>query len=230
MPDGGVEKGLAALFTEADRVAQVRLHADRARSLPADDPASIFEQLASSNDEHTSDSLADEFIRNFMQQRADSRHRLRVRARAPLPAGDHARRRQRPRPRLGARSQPRHRRERAEEGGRGRARRRRRSRRSSRMPAGGSLTAYVDTVSATPLLEPLPKPGTVAKTRDEAGRHHRVDAVERRARRARSDDLQAGRDPVPRLQSRRHVARRGRRLHRRRDGRSDRRRRAASAR
>ena len=29
---------------------------------------------------------------------------------------------------------------------------------------GGTLTAYVDTVSAKPLLEPIPKPGTVAKT------------------------------------------------------------------
>ena len=31
-----------------------------------------------------------------------------------------------------------------------------------------ALTAYVDTVSATPLLEPLPKPGSVAKTDIEA--------------------------------------------------------------
>ena len=34
-----------------------------------------------------------------------------------------------------------------------------------------------------------------------------MDAVERRARRARADDVQAGRDSVPRVQPRRHVAR-----------------------
>jgi zinc protease len=39
------------------------------------------------------------------------------------------------------------------------------SRRSFIKTAGaGALTAYVDTVSATPLLEPLPKPGAVAAT------------------------------------------------------------------
>src|SRR6185295_3665254 len=65
--DGGVEKGLAALFTEADRVArfgftQTELDRYRVTLLQA------FTQLAASNDEHTSQSLADEFIRNFMQQ------------------------------------------------------------------------------------------------------------------------------------------------------------------
>ena len=64
--DGGVEKGLAALFTEADRVArfgftQTELDRYRVTLLQA------FTQLAASNDEHTSQSLADEFIRNFMR-------------------------------------------------------------------------------------------------------------------------------------------------------------------
>jgi zinc protease len=94
--DGGVEKGLAALFTEADRVARfgfTQTEFDRYRL----SMLRFFEQLAASNDEHTSESLADEFIRNFMQ-------------REPIPARlhalvrdscrDHARRRQQPRPRL----------------------------------------------------------------------------------------------------------------------------------
>ena len=65
--DGGVEKGLAALFTEADRVARfgfTQTELDRYRLTML----KFFEQLAASNDEHTSDSLADEFIRNFMQR------------------------------------------------------------------------------------------------------------------------------------------------------------------
>jgi zinc protease len=65
--DGGVERGLAALFTEADRVAKfgfTQTELDRYRlSL-----MQAFAQLAASNDEHTSQSLADEFIRNFMEQ------------------------------------------------------------------------------------------------------------------------------------------------------------------
>ena len=65
--EGRVEAGLAALFTEADRVArfgftQTELDRYRLGYLQA------FEQLAASNDEHTSQSLADEYIRNFMQQ------------------------------------------------------------------------------------------------------------------------------------------------------------------
>jgi zinc protease len=65
--DGGIDRGLAALFTEADRVArfgftQTELDRYRLSLLQA------FAQLAASNDEHTSQSLADEFIRNFMQQ------------------------------------------------------------------------------------------------------------------------------------------------------------------
>jgi zinc protease len=65
--DGGVERGLAALFTEADRVARfgfTQTELDRFRL----NYQQAFAQLAASNDEHTSVSLADEFIRNFMQQ------------------------------------------------------------------------------------------------------------------------------------------------------------------
>jgi zinc protease len=162
VPEGGVERGLAALFTEADRVARfgfTQTELDRYRlSL-----MKTFEQLAASNDEHTSVSLAEEFIRNFMQQEpipgiayenglvqrflpeitlADvnslatswvpDRNRVVV-VSAPKKAG-------------------------------------------SAVPdeaklasvikgaGGGALTAYVDTVSARPLLDTTPKPGSVAKT------------------------------------------------------------------
>ncbi len=65
--EGGVERGLSALFTEADRIArfgftQTELDRYRLNFLQA------FAQLAASNDEHTSSSLADEYIRSFMQQ------------------------------------------------------------------------------------------------------------------------------------------------------------------
>ena len=160
--EGGVEKGLGALFTEADRVArfgftQTELDRYRLSLLKA------FEQLAASNDEHTSESLADEFIRNFLQQE-------------PIPgiAYEYALvRRFLPeitladvnglavawmpeRNRVVAVSAP--------------------KKDGVAVPdeaalaaaikgaTGGALTAYVDTVSSRPLLEPLPKPGAVSKT------------------------------------------------------------------
>ena len=46
----------------------VRLHADASSIATGCRSCAVFEQLASSTDEHTSESLADEFIRNFMQQ------------------------------------------------------------------------------------------------------------------------------------------------------------------
>ena len=204
--DGGVEKGLAALFTEANRVARfgfTQTEFDRYRvSL-----LQIFAQLAASNDEHTSQSLADEFIRNFMQQEpipgiayedglvrrflpeitlADvnslarewvpDRNRV-VAVSAPKKAGVTV-------PDEATLAAP-----------------------SSRGAGGGTLTAYVDTVSTAPLIETLPKPGAVTNTVAKTAGDHRVDAVERRAGGARADDVQAGRDPVPGLQSRRHIAR-----------------------
>ena len=49
--------------------------------------------------------------------------------------------------------------------------------------------------------------------RPRRGRHHRMDAVERREGRAQADDAQGGSDPVPRRRAGRHVARQRRRLH-----------------
>jgi zinc protease len=67
VPDGGVEKGLAALFTEADRMArfgftETELERYKLATVRA------YERLAASRDEHPSATLADEYIRNFMQQ------------------------------------------------------------------------------------------------------------------------------------------------------------------
>ena len=210
VPDGGADKGLAALFTEADRVARfgfTQTELDRYRLTIM----KIFEQLASSTDEHTSESLADEFIRNFTQQEpipgiayeyalvrrfmpeitlADvnslarswvpDRNRV-IAVSAPKKAGV-------PVPEEAALAAV------------------------VKNAGGGALTAYVDTVSATPLLEPLPKGGTVAKTATKPSGITEWTAVERRARGARSDHLQAGRDPVPRVQPRRNVARARQRL------------------
>jgi len=166
VPDGGVERGLTALFTEASRVAQfgfTQTELDRFRL----NYMQTFAQLAASNDEHTSESLADEFIRNFMQQEpipgiayenglvqrflpeitlADvnnlarewipDRNRV-VAVNAPKKAGV-------PVPdeaKLAA---------------------------LIKNAGGGTLTAYVDSVSAKPLLEAEPKPGAVAKTATKA--------------------------------------------------------------
>jgi zinc protease len=162
VPDGGIEKGLDALFTEGTRVAQfgfTQTELDRFRLTYTQ----AFAQLASSNDEHTSQSLADEYIRNFMQKEpipgiayenglvqrflpeitlADinalardwvpDRNRVVV-VSAPKKAGVTV----------------------PDE-----------AKLASiiKNAGGGTLKAYVDTVSATPLLEPLPKPGTVAST------------------------------------------------------------------
>jgi zinc protease len=162
VPEGGVERGLSALFTEADRVARfgfTQTELDRYRlSL-----MKTFEQLAASNDEHTSVSLAEEFIRNFMQQEpipgiayenglvqrflpeitlADvnslasswvaDRNRVVV-VSAPQKPGSTVP----DEAKLAA---------------------------VIKSAGGAGLTAYVDTVSSKPLLEAMPKPGAIAKT------------------------------------------------------------------
>jgi zinc protease len=167
VPDGGVEKGLAALFTEGQRVARfgfTQTELDRYRL----SYMQLFERLAASNDEHTSQSLADEYIRNFVQQEpipgiayetglvrrflpeitladinglaADwmpDRNRVVV---VSGPKKDNA-----PLPDETALAAV------------------------IKSAGGDKLTAYVDTVSNKPLLDPLPKPGTVAKTATKPG-------------------------------------------------------------
>jgi zinc protease len=66
VPDGGVEKGLSALFTEADRMmkfgfTETELERYKVATVRA------YERLSLSRDEHQSGTLADEYIRNFMQ-------------------------------------------------------------------------------------------------------------------------------------------------------------------
>jgi len=160
--DGGSEKGLAALFTEADRVARfgfTQTELDRYRL----GYTQAFAQLAASNDEHTSVSLADEYIRNFMEQEpipgiayenglvqrfmpeitlADinslarewvpDRNRV-VAVTAPKKAGVTVP----DEAKLAA---------------------------VIKSAGGGPLTAYVDTVSSKPLLEAMPKPGVISTT------------------------------------------------------------------
>ena len=160
--EDSIEKGLSALFTEASRVAQFGFTAtelDRYRLATIQ----AYEQLANSKDEHTSQSLADEFVRNFIQQE-------------PIPGIAYefglvrrflpeitlaevnalAREWMPDRNRVVAISAP--------------------KKTGLVIPdetklaavikaaGGGTLTAYVDAVSAKPLLDPLPKPGTIAKT------------------------------------------------------------------
>ncbi len=168
VPDGGIEKGLAALFTEADRVSRfgfTQTELDRFRL----SYTQTFEQLAASNDEHTSQSLADEYIRNFMQQEpipgiayeaglvrrfvpeftlAD----INGLARDWIP--DHNRIVVVSAPKKEGVAVP----------------------DETKLAAviknagGGPLTAYVDEVSTRPLLDPLPKAGKVSKTAAAKGR------------------------------------------------------------
>jgi len=164
--DGGVEKGLAALFTEADRVArfgftQTELDRYRVTLLQA------FTQLAASNDEHTSQSLADEFIRNFMQQEPIPgiayENGLVQRFLPEITLADVnklAREWVPDRNRVVSVSAP--------------------KKPGVEVPdeaklaaviknaGAAALTAYVDSVSSAPLLDPLPKAGTVAKTSEKA--------------------------------------------------------------
>ena len=160
--EGGVERGLAALFTEADRIArfgftQTELDRYRVSLLQA------FEQLAASRDEHTSSSLADEYIRNFMQQEPipgiayeDALVRRFLPEITLADINSLARDWVPDRNRVVAVSAPR--------------------KAGVAVPdeatlasvikraSGGALTAYVDAVSTRPLIDAVPKPGAVTKT------------------------------------------------------------------
>jgi zinc protease len=164
--DGGIEKGLAALFTEAARVAQfgfTQTELDRFRL----SYMQTFEQLAASNDEHTSQSLADEYIRNFMQQEpipGIAYEAALVRRFMPeitlADVNSLARDWVPDRNRVVVVSAP--------------------KKAGVAVPdeaalaavikgAGGALTAYVDTVSTKPLLAAVPKPGSITKTLAKEG-------------------------------------------------------------
>lgn len=160
--DGGVEKALAALFAETNRVAQfgfTQTELDRYRQAIMQS----YAQLASTREEHLSDSLADEFVRNFMQDEPipgiayENALVQRFMPEITLAEVNALARDWMPdRNRVVAVSAP--------------------KREGVTVPnetalaaviksgGGDKLTAYVDTVSAKPLLDPLPKPGKIANT------------------------------------------------------------------
>ena len=215
VPDTGIEKGLAALFAEADRMTKFGItetELDRYKTATV----RAYERLAAQTDEHLSATLADEYVRNFMQQEPipgigyelalikrflptltlaevntiaktwmPDRNRV-VAVSAPQKAGVTI----------------------PDEA------------KLSAIITGGSgtgLTAYVDTVTSRPLLDQGADARPHRQDRGAAAvRHHRVDALERRPGRHQADHVQPRSDPVPRVQPGRHVAGPGSRLHRRR--------------
>jgi zinc protease len=160
--DGGMEKGLAALFTEADRVARfgfTQTELDRFRL----SYTQAFAQLAASNDEHTSVSLADEYIRNFMQQEPIPgiayENGLVQRFLPEITLADInalAREWVPDRNRVVAATAPRKPGVAIPDEAKLAA--------VIKSAGGGPLTAYVDTVSTKPLLEAMPKPGVISRT------------------------------------------------------------------
>ena len=162
VPDGGIEKGLAALFTEADRVARfgfTQTELDRYRL----GYTQAFAQLAASNDEHTSVSLADEYIRNFMEQEPipgiTYENGLVQRFMPEVTLADInslAREWVPDRNRVVAVTAPRKPGVAVPDEAKLAA--------VIKSAGGGPLTAYVDTVSSKPLLEAMPKPGAISAT------------------------------------------------------------------
>jgi zinc protease len=159
--DGGVEKALAALFTENDRVARfgfTQTELDRYRQATMQ----AYAQLAATREEHLSNSLADEFVRNFMQDEPipgiayENALVQRFLPEITLAEVNALAREWMPdRNRVVAVSAPKK---------EGVAVPDEKTLAAVIKSAGGDkLTAYVDTVSTKPLLEPLPKPGKVAK-------------------------------------------------------------------
>jgi zinc protease len=166
VPDGGVEKGLTALFAEADRLAkfgftETELERYKLATVRA------YERLSLSRDEHQSGTLADEYIRNFMQDEPipgiNYEYALVKRFLPPLTLAEVngiAKAWMPDRNRVVAVSAP--------------------QKPGVTMPdeaklaaaitsgSGATLTAYVDEVSARPLLERQPAPGKIVKTTERA--------------------------------------------------------------
>jgi zinc protease len=160
--DGGVEKALAALFTENDRVAKfgfTQTELDRYKQAIMQS----YSQLAVTREEHLSDSLADEFVRNFMQDEPipgiayENALVQRFLPEITLAEVNALARDWMPdRNRVVAVSAPKK---------EGVAVPNETALAAVIKSAGGDkLTAYVDTVSTKPLLAPLPKPGKIAKS------------------------------------------------------------------
>ena len=103
--DGGAERGLAALFAEAERVARDGFTADGTRSSEAEPPAPTRAGAHREGQEPVR--AARRRVRPQLHPgRTHPRHRLRARVAAALPPGDRPRRGQRPGQELDARREP----------------------------------------------------------------------------------------------------------------------------
>ena len=211
--DDGIERGLEALFVEAERVARFGFTApelDRQKR----NILRNFERAVAEKDNTESGDARRRVRAQLHRSGSDPRHRVRSGAPPAVPAGDHARRDQRAGEDTGSPTPT--------------------ASSSSALPqkdsvkipdekalaaviasaAGKESTAYVDTDDSKPLLAAPPSPGAITGTvtKDAFG-DHRVAARQRRQGGAQADDVQGRRDSLPRLQPRRHVARGRQGLH-----------------
>ena len=195
----------------------VRLHRDRARSRRSRRCCAAYERARRREGQPRSRrSCADEYVRNFLERRAAARaSRTSTRctsASCPTITLDEV---NSAREGVVPRRQPHRHRHRAARSPGSRCP----TRRSSPRVITAAASKDADGRTSTPstraaLLDAPPDAGHGRQDGDEGrARHHRVGALERRQGRAEADDVQGGRDPVPRVQPRRHVARERRRLH-----------------
>ncbi len=203
---GGVERGLAALLTEVDRVARFGFTATELNreklNLQRGLQRSVIEK-----DKSPSGPLADEFVRNFIQAEPIPgivyEYGLNQRFLPEITLAEVNSRGQG----LDAQSQPAGRDHRAREGPAVAAHRSEAGRgdqRGQRRTADG-LRRY-DQHAAAALAPPVA--GSHRHHLDErSAGHHRVALVQRRPRRAQADHVQAGRDPVSGCEPGRHLAR-----------------------
>ena len=205
----GVARGLDALVTELQRVARFGFTAtELARAKQA--MMAGYERVVTESPDRESASRADEYTRNFLQDEALPTIWQELAFHRRFVPGDHAGRDQRARRATGSPTQNRL----VVVVGAGSGRRRRcpiEAQLAAVVKAASAkrLEAYVDAAAGQTLMDAPPARGTIVKTTDASGgRHHRVDAVERRHRRAQADDAEGGSDPVPRR--RRRAARRSR--------------------
>jgi zinc protease len=164
VPDGGIEKGLAALFAEADRMAkfgftETELERYKLATVRA------YERLSLSRDEHQSGTLADEYIRNFMQDEPipgiNYEFALVKRFLPPLTLAEVngiAKTWLPDRNRVVSVSAPQKTGVTVPDEAKLAA--------AIKSGSGAGLTAYVDEVSARPLLAKPPAPGTIVKTNE----------------------------------------------------------------
>ena len=206
VPDGGAERGLAALFTEAERVVRFGFTATELDREKLDSQRYLDEALLE-KDKSPSGPLADELVRHVVQdepvpgivyEQAMSQRflpeitlaEINALARSWIPESN----------RVVSVSAP--------------------ERAGLALPtparlaaviataSKATLPAYVDRVNAQPLLAQLPTPGTVvrASTREAIGVTE-WQLSNGASRHSQADVLQGGRDSVPRRQPGRHVAR-----------------------